>query len=193
MSDSPWVHDTYLLRRRVFKLFGAGFHIYGPDGAVAFYSELKAFKFKEDIRLFDGEDKQNEELTIKARQVIDFSAAYDVADPVTGEKLGALRRRGFKSMFRDEWLILDNDDQEIGRIKEDSMLMATLRRFINLIPQTFHAEIGGQRVATFKQHFNPFIQKIDLDFSADQQNLLDRRVGIAAAILLCAIEGRQKS
>jgi hypothetical protein len=46
-------------------------------------------------------------------------------------------------------------------------------------------------VLTFQQNFNPFLAKIDLDFSSDVNGLLDRRLGIAAAILLCAIEGKQ--
>ena len=33
-------------------------------------------------------------------------AAYDVTDSQTGEKVGALRRKGFKSILRDEWLEL---------------------------------------------------------------------------------------
>jgi hypothetical protein len=51
--------------------------------------------------------------------------------------------------------------------------------------------MGDVPVLCFRQRFNPFIAKIDLDFSMDTQGRLDRRLGIAAAVLLCAIEGRQ--
>ena len=34
--------------------------------------------------------------------------------------------------------------------------------------------------------------KIELDFSMDEKGLLDRRLGIAAAVLMCAIEQKQK-
>ena len=72
--------------------------------------------------------------------------------------------------------------------------MALIRRFIpfaNLIPQEYHGDIRGTPVCTFKQNFNPFVMKISLDFSADVNRLLDRRLGLAAAVLLCAIEGKQ--
>jgi hypothetical protein len=46
-------------------------------------------------------------------------------------------------------------------------------------------------VCEFRQHLNPFIQKITLDFSIDTGNMLDRRLGLAAAILLSAVEQRQ--
>ena len=191
--------DTYVVRKKVLKLFGGAFHIYDPEGNVAFYSQQKAFRFKEDIRLFTGEDMQIEVLSIQARQIIDFSAAYNVIDPLANEKVGALRRKGLKSMFKDEWIILDANDQKIGLIREDSARMAFLRRAVELatllspqIPQKYRGEINGRTTCHFQQNFNPFVMKVTLDFSPDTDGLLDRRLGIAAAVLLCAIEGKQK-
>jgi len=58
-------------------------------------------------------------------------------------------------------------------------------------PQKFNGYIGDVPVLEFTQNRNPFIQKIQLDYGPDVNGLLDRRLGIAAATLLCAIEGRQ--
>lgn len=193
LATGSFAHQRYLLRRKFFKIFGAGFYIFDPQGGVAFYSKMKAFKLKEDLRVFTGEDMQQELLTIRARSIIDFGATYDVTDSATGQKVGALRRKGLKSLLRDEWLILDAEDRELGVVQEDSLALALVRRLLsNLVPQRFTGTLNGAPVLSFKQHFNPFIQKIDLDFSADTRGLLDRRLGIAAAILLCAIEGRQQ-
>lgn len=182
----------YTIRRKFLKLFGGAFHIYDPAGNVVFYSKMKAFKLKEDLRIFSGEDMQEELLSIRARSVLDFGATYDVVDSKTGQKLGALRRKALASFLRDQWLILDANDQEIGGAQEDSMALALVRRFLsNLVPQTFVGQVGGAPAFVFKQRFNPFIAKIDLDYSVDLQRRLDRRLGIAAAVLLCAIEGRQ--
>lgn len=186
-------HRSYLVRRKILKLFGDAFHIYDPSGAVVFYSELKAFKLKEDIRLYTGEAKGTEALVIKARQILDISASYDVFDPVANEKVGVLQREGLKSVVFDSWLIKDSDDKVIGRIREDHWVLALARRFITpLIPQHYQGDIGGTPVCKFSQNFNPFVMKITLDFSLDMNHLLDRRLGIAAAVLLCAIEGKQK-
>lgn len=186
-------HRSYLLRKKFWQFFGAAFHIYDPQGNVAFYSKQAAFKLKEDIRVYADESKTRELLTIKARAIFDISAAYDVVDATSGEKVGVLKRKGLKSILKDEWAILDASDREIGTIAEDSMLMALLRRFLsNLIPQSFHLTIGSAQVGVFNQHFNPFLQKIDLDFSADTSGLLDRRLAIAAGVLICAIEGKQQ-
>lgn len=187
-----FAHESYLVRRKIFKFFGAAFHIYDSSGRLAFYSKMKAFKLKEDIRLYTGEDMQTEVLRIQARQIIDFSAAYDVIDSTTNIKVGVLKRKGFKSILKDEWIIMDAEDREIGFIKEDSMLLALIRRFLtNLIPQKYYGEVKGEQVCIFKQNFNPFVMKINLDFSKDKKGLLDRRLGIAGAVLLCAIEGKQ--
>jgi hypothetical protein len=186
-------HPRYQVRKKFLKLFGGAFHIFAPDGSLAFYSEMKAFRLKEDIRIYADESKSQELILIKARNIIDFSATYDVVDATTLQKVGALRRKGVKSILKDEWVFLDIEDQEIGLIQEDSMGLAVLRRMLcNLIPQRYHGTIQGQEVCHFQQNFNPFILKIELDFSQDKACLLDRRLGIAAAVLLCAIEGRQE-
>ncbi|MCL4691127.1 MAG: hypothetical protein KJ060_01240 [Candidatus Hydrogenedentes bacterium] len=193
MLDPRFEQTHYMIRKKIFKLVGAAFHIYDPAGSVLFYSKLKAFKLKEDIRLYSGEVMQHELLAIRARNIIDFGAAYDVVDSQTGEQAGTLKRKGFRSMLRDEWLIANAAGQEIGVIQEDSMAKALLRRFLtNLIPQSFTGSVNGATVLDFNRHFNPFVLRMDLDFSADTQGYLDRQLGIAAGVLLSAVEGRQE-
>ena len=38
MSNELYTHNEYLLRRKVLTFAGAKFHIYDPDGNLAFYS-----------------------------------------------------------------------------------------------------------------------------------------------------------
>ena len=102
MTVESFTHPTYLIRRKFFRLLGAAFHVYDPDGGLVFYSKQKAFKLREDIRLYSDESMTTEVLTIQARQIVDFSAAYDVVETATGTKLGALKRKGWKSIVWDE-------------------------------------------------------------------------------------------
>ena len=189
MSDLS--QNQYLLRKQVIAISGR-FRIFDPQGNLVLYSEQKAFKLREDIRVYNDENKSSEVLNIQARQIIDFSAAYDVIDSASGQKVGALRRKGFKSMLQDEWDVLDVNDQPIALLQEDSMMMALLRRFLSgLIPQHYNVTMNGQQVADLKQNFNPFTYRLNIDFSPDVSNQLDKRLGIAAGILLAAIEGKQ--
>src|SRR5215813_3994398 len=193
---SRFSNQTYLVRKKFWQFFGASFYVYDPTGALVLFSKMKAFKLKEDIRVFTEETMQNEALSIQARSVLDFAGSYDVYDSATGQRVGALRRKGLKSSFyKDEWAILDAAEREVGLIQEENAFLALLRKYLlgALIPQSFNAQIGGRTVATFNQHFNLFASKLTLDFSADPQRQFDRRMGIAAGILLCAIEGKQHS
>jgi hypothetical protein len=184
--------DRFLVRRKVFRILGAGFHVYDPAGTVVGFSEQKAFKLKEDIRVFTDDSKSKELLSIRARQVIDFSAAYDVVDSVEGRKVGALRRKGWSSILRDSWEILDEADRPLARVQEDSATLALLRRFLtNLIPQRYHVvATGGNHVASLRQRFNPFVFKLDVEAMGGSP--VDRRLVLATAILLAAVEGRQQ-
>jgi hypothetical protein len=195
-NDALYAHAHYTVRRKVMKLFGGAFHVYDANEQVIGYSKMKAFKLKEDIRLYTGEDMSRELIVIQARKIIDWGAAYDVVDPNQGGvKVGALRRKGMKSMFKDEWVILDDHDREIGLIQEESTFKALVRRFVDaasiLMPQKYLVSVRGTPVATFKQNFNPLVYKLNVDLSTDTQGLLDRRLALAAALLMAAVEGKQ--
>jgi uncharacterized protein YxjI len=191
-SHPIYSYDRYLLKRQVLALTGK-IRIYTPEGGLALYSEQKMFKLREDIRVFSDESKRSELLWIQARQIIDFAAAYDVIDSSQGTKVGALRRKGFRSLVRDAWEILDVNDMPIGTISEDNMTKAMLRRLIlgSLLPQTYEVHLGEALVAEFRQRFHIFRYEMELDFSASMASGLDRRLGLGAAILLGIIEGKQ--
>lgn len=185
--------QQFTLKRQWMKLIGSNFRIYDPAGQLVAFVHQKGFKLKEDIRVYADEAQSREVMVIQARTILDFSAAYDIWDSEQKVKVGAMRRKGWKSMIRDEWDVLDPNDQVIGQLVEDSMLLAIARRFLsNLIPQNYDMIMfDGRKVVDFRQAFNPFLYNLTIDFSMDPQATLDRRVGFAAAILLAAIEGRQ--
>ena len=191
---SAFMHKKYLLKRQALAMTGK-FRFYDPNGNLVMFSQQKMFKLKEDIRVYSDETKTQEVLLIQARQIIDFSAAYDVIDATTGEKVGALRRQGIKSMLRDQWDVLNVNDQPIGVLFEDSVGLAVLRRLFlgTLLPQNYDITINAQRVADLKQRFNFFRYELDIDLTLDTANQLDPRLAIAAGILLAAVEGRQSS
>ena len=157
--------------------------------SLLFYCKQKAFKLKEDIRLYADEQQEKEMLTIKARNIIDFAAAYDIIDSVEKTKIGVLKRKGLSSIIRDKWMIMDAHDREIGIVEEDSAAMALTRRTLaNIIPQNFHIIANKKPVAELRQQFNPFIYKINLHM---MDSSFDRRLAIAAQVLIAAIEERQ--
>ncbi len=193
MELNPRVH-TYVLKRQVLRLMGAGFRIFEADSSrLVAYCDQKGFRLREDIRIYSDESKTREVLAIQARTIMDFSAAYDIYDTVERYKVGALRRKGFSSMVRDEWEVLDPSDRPIGVVHEDSLQLALIRRLLlSLIPQNYDMVMhDGRRVCDLKQNFNPITYNLTIDFSMDPTGTLDRRLGIAAGVFLAAIEGKQ--
>jgi uncharacterized protein YxjI len=187
--------ESYTIRRKVFKIFGAAFHIYDPQGNLAGYCKQKAFKIREDIRIFTDESCQQELVTIKARHILDFSTTYDVALP-DGFVIGSLRRKGLTSTFlRDSWMIFDDKNRQIATVQEDNAFAAFCRRYLDLVavflPQRFTlARVDGTPVAKFRQHFNPFVFRMSVAVLADDPEINDLAI-LATGCLLTAVEGRQ--
>lgn len=197
MSILPAAGESYTIRRKVFKIFGASFHIYGKDGALAGFCNQKAFKLREDIRIFTDESCTTELIRIAARQVIDFGATYDVF-LASGQQLGSLRRKGLKSTFiRDEWLILDPAGAEIGLVQENGSFLSILRRvgddWAFLLPQRYTITDKSGRVAgRLRQHFNPFIFRLGVTVTDDAEAAgMDDLFILAIGCVVAAIEGRQ--
>ena len=185
-------HNQYLFRRKVFKLFGGAFHVYDEKGVLLLYSQQKAFKLREDFRIYSDESKSQELLTIKTPQILDIGATYNVQDGTNAENVGAIRRKGIKSIVKDEWLFLSNDGREIGKLTESSLAGALLSRFINLVPQAYViATADGREIAKIQQHFNPFVLKYTMTIN-DPAVSFDRRLLVAAGVLLAGIERRQQ-
>jgi len=194
MTHSAFLYNQYLLKRQVLALTGK-IRLYSPDGSLQLYCQQKMFRLREDIRVYNDESQSQELLYIQARHIIDFSAAYDVIDSLSGLKAGVLRRKGLRSLLRDQWEVLDASEQPQAILQEDNPTRALLRRLIlgSLLPQNYDILAGEIRLADFRQRFNLFRYEMELDFSMDSAGRLDRRLGVAAAILLGIIEGRQES
>ena len=191
---SAFQYDQYTLKRQVMALTGK-FRLYNPTGQLVLYSQQKMFRLREDIRVYADESQFQELLYIHARQIIDFSAAYDVIDSPSQVRVGVLRRKGFRSLLRDEWEVLDSNEQVLGVLLEDNVTRALLRRFLlgRWLPQDYDLLFDSRRVADMRQTFNLFRYELQLDFTMDQTHQLDHRLGIAAGILLGTIEGKQNS
>ena len=184
-------HSKYLIRRKVFKLVGGAFHVYDEMGDLLLYSKQKAFRLREDFRVYSAEPAMQELLTIKTSQVLDIGATYNVQDATKGKIIGAIRRKGLKSILKDEWIYLSPEGQELGKLTEKSMSGAVLSRIVNLVPQDYAVVAAdGREVAEIKQHFNPVVLKYEMRI-VDPGSSIDPRLLISSGILLAGIERRQ--
>lgn len=185
--------DCFVARQKIFSL-APKFTFYDEAGSVLAFLRKKVFTWKDDIRVFTDPTQSFELLRIRGRKIIDFGASFDVTDSLTGEKAGVLRRRGWKSLLRAEWDVLDASDVEVGKIREDSPLLAILRRLLgHLIPQGYTFESHGMIVGTAQRTWNFLVPTMRVDFSGDPRKSLDRRLVVAAVVLLMTVERVEES
>ena len=194
-------------RRKFFRIFGAEIDITDPaNGTPVGFIEMKAWKLREDVRVYSDKTKSQELLRIHARSIIDFGATYDVFDSTTDEVLFSLRRKGLKSAFlRDQWEIKDAADKPMGMLLETSSSLAIVRRYTDLIPFVGWAvdlamsfwpltysinDASGAPAATITHQRNPLIVKFSLDITGTTANL-DPRIYLAATSLLSVVDANK--
>ena len=182
--------NQYLIREKFLKIFGNKFHIMDENGQLYGFCEQKRFRIKEDIRLYDNENKNNEWLVIKQRNLVDAWGGFDIFDPKAGILLGTVRRKFWKSILRTKWQVLDPDGNDIGMLLEDSMAQAIARRvFLGILPKkyTLHT-MGNDNPITMRQKFNPIIRKLIVNIPPE--NNFNRKFIAGLAIVISALDGR---
>ena len=127
-----------------------------------------------------------------------FHRNYTVIDP-SDQVLAKLTRNNFTSLFRRGWNITDPSGTPIARVREDSLLLAIVRRILGFIiggiiktDFDFLApdDLGNERkIGAFNRRFT-ISDKYVLDLSEDQERKLDRRVALAVGVLLDTAEKR---
>ncbi|NEQ33145.1 MAG: hypothetical protein F6K04_19465 [Leptolyngbya sp. SIO4C5] len=79
------------------------------SGKVVFYIRQKLFKLKEAIGVFADAEQTQLRYEIKADRILDFSARYGFTDTYQRE-IGAVKRRGWRSIWRARYDIFNQDD-----------------------------------------------------------------------------------
>jgi uncharacterized protein YxjI len=202
VSSDRFQHDRYLvdqLIRPIANLYRITPLAAGetPAGGPVAFVRQKKMAIKEDIRFFADDSESEELFRLKARSVLDTGGSrYDVID-ASGERIGVLHHT-FKSIVRTTWSIQDPAEHELAIAQERSMVAAVARRLIDfvpdvggLIPIPYNIDIlGDGRVIG---HLNRKFQLRDsyiLDLTGDHERRIDRRVAVALAIALDALQNR---
>ena len=90
------------------------------NGADVCFVSQKTFKLREDIQVFSDESKTTELFRIRADKIMDFNTTYSFTDSRTGQALGAIRSKGWKSIWRATYEIVDAAGNLTHTITEDN-------------------------------------------------------------------------
>lgn len=103
------------------------------DGKVISYVKQKLFKLKEDVEVFSDLEKTSLLYRIKADRWIDYSAVYTITN-VDGFEIGKIARKGWKSIWRASYSILNGEGKELFTITEKSAWVKVMDGLFGEIP-----------------------------------------------------------
>jgi uncharacterized protein YxjI len=200
----PNDHDRFVLRQR-FRLVINQYEFSLPDGdgdgEPFCFVEQARFKFKEDIRFFADDRKEHELLRILARQRFDPRARYDVTAP-GGEKVGEIQKVFGASLLRSTFTLHGPDGAEVARARERNLPVALFRRLIGFVPYIgnyadwlpiaydFEFLRDGRVLGTHRRRRFRWRDVYDIDLTPDPERHLDRRLVLAVAVGMDALQAR---
>ena len=202
----PNQHDRFVLRQKFrFVVNEYEFSIPAPGsdapGQPFCFVRQKPYKFKEDIRFYSNSDRSVELMRIKARQRFDPAAKYDVV-AADGSSVGYIQKVFGKSLLRSTYTLYGPDGSEVATVTEKSMAVALIRRLVGFIPYIenfanwlpipydFVFLRDGAVLGTHRRHLWKLMDAYTIDMSGDPNRTIDRRLLLAIAVGMDALQAR---
>jgi uncharacterized protein YxjI len=198
----PNEHHRFVLRQRVRLVINQyHFALAEAEEEPFCFVEQARFKFKEDIRFYADDTKAQELLRILARQRFDPIARYDVTVP-SGERVGQIQKVFGASLLRSTYLLYDAYGNELATVRERSLPVALFRRAVGFIPYVgdfadwlpiaydFEFRQGEEVLGVHRRRRWKWRDVYDIDLTADTERRLDRRLVLAAAVGMDALQAR---
>jgi len=168
-----------------------------PAGRPVAYVRQKNMAIREDIRFFADEQETQELFRIKARSILDMGGSrYDVF--AGEERIGVLDHMFKQSLLRSTWTVRNGNEAELMIARERSLVAAIARRAIDFVPDigglipipyNFEFLIDGSVAGAMNRKFQ-LRDRYILDLSGDTEKRVDRRLAVALAIGLDALQNR---
>jgi uncharacterized protein YxjI len=209
IRDPQAVLDTIessnrFLIQQVFKPIANEYRISAPpagsdESEPLLFVKQKKMKIKEDIRFRLDPDAEEYLFMIKSRSVFEFRGRHDVLDQ-SGQELGLLEKAFGKSLLRSAWIVRGPDGGELLEAHESSWVIALVRRFADLgpdifsvleyLPFNFVLKRNGEQVGTYKRVLGKLRDRYVLELDPAGTEGVDRRLVLAFAIALDALQDR---
>lgn len=190
--------------QQVFRPIGNEYRISAPpagtdEGEPLLFVKQKKMKIKEDIRFRLDPDADEYLFMIKSRTVFEFRGRHDVLDS-SGQQLGLLEKAFGKSLLRSHWVVRDAGGETLFESHESSTLIALVRRFADLgpdwlsilqwLPFNFVLLRDGKEIGSYKRVLGKLRDRYVLELDQHHAEGIDRRVLLAFAVALDALQDR---
>jgi hypothetical protein len=141
-----------------------------------------------------ADEKKNHEVLLLKDQPSGGSEDLDVFDGESGQKIGSLLMdaENVSEIFKDVWSIQDAEGHTVGRVLEKKLGYALMRELVaHDIPQRLVILAGEVEVGELRQKTIALFYEMKIDLRKDVSGLLDRRLAIAAGILVAIHQGKE--
>lgn len=206
MQIDPNEHDRFILRQRFRLVVNVyEFSLPGPDGQTPgppfLHVRQKPFTFKEDIRFFADSELTVPLMRIQALQRFDPRARYNVTLD-NGTAIGQIQKVFGQSLLRSTYRLYDQDGAEVATVTEEKLAVALFRRLVGFVPYLdnvadwlpipYHFTFlrGEQVIGSYKRQLFKFRDTYTLDLTQDPERTLDRRLVLAIAVGMDALQAR---
>ncbi|WP_214109583.1 hypothetical protein [Acrocarpospora catenulata] len=159
----------------------------GSEGTMVAFAEQKRLALKEQVTFYTDETRGEALAAFKARKVIDLASGYDVVD-ASGTPLGLFRKEFGKSLFRSTWH-LQQPGLPTYTGQERNLGVALLRRVTDVLswlPYHFDFSVGASIAFSVERRWG-LRDRYAIEINDPR---LDRRLVIAMAVALDALQGR---
>lgn len=166
-----------------------------PGGIVAALAVGVALSQKRHVTFYRDDTKRERLLEVLQDQKFEFLTATYTVNDAQGKQLAKFRKNYLYDIFRKRWNCYTPDGATLCVAKEDSIILALLRRvlgtFYGLLRVNFVIFRGTseQVLGEFNRKFT-LLDRYVLDMTPDAKQWLDRRVAIALGVMLDTGERR---
>lgn len=167
--------------------------IMDASGQLVFYVRQKILALREDVKVFADEGQQRQLFQIKADRIIDFSAQYNIT-AIGGGPVGAVKRRGMRSLWNATYDLKDPAGADVGLIHEENPWVKVLDSFASEIPflgmlinPAYLVDLRGQNVLYLKKQPAFFEGKFTLDKRGDFSDA-DEKLLLSSVLMMLLLE-----
>lgn len=169
--------------------------VHGPDGRMLLYNRQRDTRRVNELCLYSDEYMQDELLLITAVASHEGTDEFAVVDLTVDETVGLLRPLPPGAGRLDVWRFLTSDGEEIGGLRSGAGMPSALGKLFGskaskLLPASYQGVVDGVHVCSFRRGIKPLASSLELDFTPDIHGLFDRRLGIAAGVMVTTFSDR---
>lgn len=191
-ATKPVLH----IKKQFFLLPGTKIRILDTNMRLVAKAYGLPFRLKEKIEIYSDEAMRYKIMTSHTTKILDWSVSFTLTQTNNKKPAGSLRRKGWSSEFvQDSWVIMNEDNEQIANVTEDSVQRGIIRRYIlgRFLPQRYHLTTSAGHTLILQQQWNLFLLKYTC--YSNQWKALKKELGepilMGALSTIMVIEGRR--